>query len=150
MSSFEPFATKLTQLKFINQDKFNKYTFAITEEQYEKIKKLTTTHGKYSPVSKYEYNDKIYFNLKIKTTAVHQKFDITKLKNKTLKCKVSFFAWDYMNKTGSRAEIDSFIIVETDNPAFTKPDRSKRTYDADFDSLIKEDDEIDEIELPEI
>jgi hypothetical protein len=74
------------------------------------------------------------------------------MKNKTLECCISFFDWNYMSKNGSRAEIDSFKVIEIDNPAFTKPDRSKRTYDADFDSLIKEDEEIDEdeIELPKI
>jgi hypothetical protein len=147
---FDPIKTCSITIDYHSLDKFGKLNFNIKEEHYSKLvrdlRKITVKNS-YLPVSKFIYKEKPYYNLKLKTSAVPDTFNQSKLKGKKLKCNISFYEWEYMSKEGVRAVIDSYkVIGDADGVETSKVNKENRVYDpleedeneGDLDTLEKD------------
>eukprot|EP00732_Lithocolla_globosa_P000112 Lithocolla_globosa_v1_NODE_20_length_9637_cov_33.687643.p10 type:complete len:123 gc:universal NODE_20_length_9637_cov_33.687643:544-912(+) len=110
---FEPLLCLKFEVKYYGVDKFSKHSFGLDEKTYNKLKdKLVEDQpNKFMiPLSTYEYNDKHYFNLKVKTTGVPQDFELLKGKKMIISC--VFYKWEYMKNIGARAVVEDYEILE--------------------------------------
>eukprot|EP00732_Lithocolla_globosa_P003454 Lithocolla_globosa_v1_NODE_2790_length_1867_cov_8.598234.p2 type:complete len:130 gc:universal NODE_2790_length_1867_cov_8.598234:411-800(+) len=97
--------------RFINEDRYSKLTFALTQEVYDDLISELPFDG-ILPVTEFEWKGKKYLNLKVKKTAVPDSFNSSDLKNKSLDLFCSFYKCTFMKNEGVRCVVDNFEVIE--------------------------------------
>lgn len=136
----EPIAGISITCRYISVDKYNKLTFSLNQQLYEKlenflIEKSSPAHIR--PLSTYFYNEKTYYNLKIKKEHV-KKFDTENFQKKEIKLSLSVYEWTNQDKKGVYCRVDNFEVLKTEeDQSYIKPNFYEHLFIEDDEDPLK-------------